>query len=197
MQNGGESRRKFKQQRRNASLKKEKNIMLYNYSFANRKRDLSDVMAAVIKDEPRFISNFRPGAEATQRKHEWVEDQLSGRGFTAMSIAGDVITTDGGANGNLVPGTLIAVKDDPALFKVTDTDNGTVKIELVAVNGSAIKSVDALPENGAEFIIVSTPMSEGSANGDGDENEQGIHKNFAEHEGTFVFHGRLLCYEFM
>ena len=28
--------------------------MLYSYSFANRKRDLSDVLSTVIKDEPRF-----------------------------------------------------------------------------------------------------------------------------------------------
>ena len=42
--------------------------MLYNYSFANRKRDLSDVMATVIKDEPRFISNFRTAPDAASAK---------------------------------------------------------------------------------------------------------------------------------
>ena len=66
--------------------KKGKKQMLYSYTFANSKRDLADIMSTVIKDEPRFISNFRTAADAVQRKHEWVEDQLSGRGFTAVSV---------------------------------------------------------------------------------------------------------------
>ncbi|MCQ2352702.1 MAG: DUF5309 domain-containing protein [Victivallaceae bacterium] len=59
--------------------------MLYSYSFSNKKRDLSDVLSQVVKDEPRFISNFRRGADATSRKHEWLEDQLTGRGITASA----------------------------------------------------------------------------------------------------------------
>ena len=90
--------------------------MLYTYSFANRKRDLSDVMSTVIKDEPRFISNFRPGANAAQRRHEWVEDQLSGRGFTAVSVSNGTLTVSAADAAKAVPGMLIALKDDPALF---------------------------------------------------------------------------------
>ena len=147
--------------------------MFYTYSFAGCKRDLSDIMFTVIKDEPRFISNFRPGADATQRKHEWIEDQLTGRGFTVNSISGDTLTPAENSNLNIVPGTLIAVKDDPALFKVTEVGKNSISVELVAVNGSAITGVDDLPSGGTEFIIVSTPMSEGSANGDGDESYAG------------------------
>ncbi|MBQ9088871.1 MAG: DUF5309 family protein [Lentisphaeria bacterium] len=147
--------------------------MFYTYSFAGCKRDLSDIMFTVIKDEPRFISNFRPGADATQRKHEWIEDQLTGRGFTVNSISGNTLTPAENSNLNIVPGTLIAVKDDPALFKVTAVDKDSISVELVAVNGSAITDTDDLPSGGAEFIIVSTPMSEGSANGDGDESYAG------------------------
>ena len=55
---------------------------LYSYSFQNKKRDLSDIMSTVIKDEPRFISNFRRVEDAADRKHEWIEDQLSGRAVT-------------------------------------------------------------------------------------------------------------------
>ena len=40
--------------------------MLYSYSFQNKKRDLSDILSTVIKDEPRFISNFKPVENATQ-----------------------------------------------------------------------------------------------------------------------------------
>ena len=53
--------------------------MLYSYSFQNKKRDLSDILSTVIKDEPRFISNFKPVENATQQKHEWLEDQIAGR----------------------------------------------------------------------------------------------------------------------
>ena len=38
--------------------------MLYSYSFANRKRDLSDIFSTIIADEPRFISNFKRVADA-------------------------------------------------------------------------------------------------------------------------------------
>ncbi len=45
-------------------------MSLYSYSFQNNKRDLSDIMSTVIKDEPRFISNFRVSENAADRKHE-------------------------------------------------------------------------------------------------------------------------------
>ena len=60
--------------------------MLYSYSFANRKRDLSDVLSTVIKDEPRFISNFRRVPDARLGKHEWLEDQLMKRGSSLMTV---------------------------------------------------------------------------------------------------------------
>ena len=142
--------------------------MLYTYSFANAKRDLADIMSTVIKDEPRFISNFRVGSNAVQRKHEWVEDQLSGRGFTALSISGNAMTLSAADAAKAVPGMLIAVKEDPALFKITAVNGTEVTVEFAAGNGSALSGINDL-EDKAEFIIVSTPMNEGSANGDGDE----------------------------
>jgi hypothetical protein len=72
--------------------RKENNNMLYNYSFANRKRDLADVMSTVIKDEPRFISNFRVTSPASSARHEYLEDQLTGRGVTASAAENGKIT---------------------------------------------------------------------------------------------------------
>ena len=158
--------------------------MLYTYSFANRKRDLADIMSTVIKDEPRFISNFRTGADAVQRKHEWVEDQLSGRGFTASAISGSTLTLSGSDAAKAVPGMLIALKDDPALFKVTKVESTSIQIALVSANGSTLTDVSGLPAGGADFIIVSTPMSEGSANGDGDEN---FNSSVVEWNATQIF----------
>ena len=34
-------------------------MALYTYSFSEKKRDLTDVLSTVVKDEPRFISNFQ------------------------------------------------------------------------------------------------------------------------------------------
>ena len=158
--------------------------MLYTYSFSNRKRDLSDIMSTVIKDEPRFISNFHPGTDAVQRKHEWVEDQLSGRGFTATAISGDTLTLTGSDAVKAMPGMLIAVKNDPALFRISAVNGSTVKVAFASANGSAITGVDALPAGGAEFIIVSNPMSEGTANGDGDETFQ---NSVVEWNATQIF----------
>ena len=158
--------------------------MLYTYSFANRKRDLSDIMSTVIKDEPRFISNFRTTADAVQRKHEWVEDQLSGRGFTATAISGNTLTVPAADVAKAAAGMLIAVKDDPALFRVVKVESNALQIELVSGNGSKLTGVDSLPAEGAAFIIVSTPMSEGSTNGDGDEN---FHNSIVEWNATQIF----------
>lgn len=142
--------------------------MLYTYSFANAKRDLADIMSTVIKDEPRFISNFRPGSDAVQRKHEWVEDQLSGRGFHAIAIDGNTVSVSASDAAKALPGMLIAAKEDPALYRISAVSGNTLTVEFAAANGSAASGVADLPEN-TEFIIVSTPMTEGSANGDGDE----------------------------
>ncbi|MCQ2377601.1 MAG: DUF5309 domain-containing protein [Victivallaceae bacterium] len=141
--------------------------MLYSYSFSNKKRDLSDVLSQVVKDEPRFISNFRRAADATSRKHEWLEDQLTGRGFGTTAVSGGTLTLGSADAAKLRVGTLIAKKDDPALFKVESVSGTTAVVSLGAANGSSLTAATLTSGN---FIIVSTPMSEASVNGDGEEN---------------------------
>ena len=158
--------------------------MLYNYSFANRKRDLSDVMATVIKDEPRFISNFRMTAPASSAKHEYLEDQLTGRGVTAISISGGTLTLSAADAAKLKVGTLVALKDDPALFRVSGVTSGSAVLEIASGNGSEIASVSDLPAAGGSFIIVSTPMNEGTSNGDGEEN---YHLSTVQWNATQIF----------
>ena len=144
--------------------------MLYSYSFAERKRDLSDIFSTIIKDEPRFISNFTRTTDAAMQKYEWLEDQLSGRGFTAVSAADGVLTVSAADAAKVHIGTLIALKNDPALFRVAAVNSASITVTLLSANGSTVNSVAAIPAEGGEFIIVSTPMGEGSVNGDGDEN---------------------------
>ena len=140
--------------------------MLYSYSFQNKKRDLSDILSTVIKDEPRFISNFKPVENATQQKHEWLEDQIAGRSVTASAVteAGVVTPADASFAGIKI-GTLLVVRNDSALFRVTALNDATFTVTLVAANGSK----KTMPEDGDVLNIVSTPVAEGSNPGDGDE----------------------------
>ena len=143
--------------------------MLYSYSFANRKRDLSDILSTVIKDEPRFISNFRRVPDARLGKHEWLEDQLQGRGISATAISSGVLTVSAADAAKVRVGTLLGKKDDPALFVVTAVASTSVTVALASANGSTLTAA-TLPSGGAVFNIVSTPMAEGTGNGDGEEN---------------------------
>jgi len=144
--------------------------MLYSYSFANRKRDLSGVLATVIKDEPRFISNFKRVKDATNQTHEWLEDQIGGRAVTATAAtSGGVLTVSAADAAKLKVGSLLVLKDDPALFRVSVISGTSVTVTLAAANGSSTTAA-TIPSAGGTFIIVSTPMGEGSGNGDGEEN---------------------------
>ena len=143
--------------------------MLYSYSFANRKRDLSDILSSVIKDEPRFISNFRRVPDARLGKHEWLEDQLQGRGVSATAIASGVLTVSSSDAAKVRVGTLLGLKDDPALFVVTAVGTTSITVSLASANGSTLTAA-TLPSGGGSFVIISTPMAEGTGNGDGEEN---------------------------
>ena len=133
--------------------------MLYHYSFADKKRHLTDVMSTVIRDEPRFISNFRRTADATRRKHEYWEDQLTGRSINAVSIRNCVLTVPGSDAAKVMVGTTLCKKDDPALFVVTAVSGTSVTIALAEANGSSL-TADTLPDSDAVFDIVSQPVDD-------------------------------------
>lgn len=139
-------------------------MTIYAYGFANKKRDLSDILSTVVKDEPRFISNFKTVQEGTAQKHEWLEDQIEGRSVTATAVSGNQVTAAAGDLAKLKVGTLLVAQNDPALFRVTAVDTSAFTLELAGSNGSET----ALPEAGAVLNIVSSPMAEGSIDGDGE-----------------------------
>ena len=143
--------------------------MLYSYSFANRKRDLSDILSTVIRDEPRFISNFKVVPEARMRKHEWLEDQMQGRSVTASAIDAGVLTVSAADAAKVKPGTLLAPEGSPALYAVTAVGSSSITVELASANGSGA-TLASLPADGTLFKVISTPMAEGSINGEGEEN---------------------------
>ena len=139
--------------------------MLYSYSFQNKKRDLSDILSTVIKEEPRFISNFKPVETATQQKHEWLEDQIAGRSVTASTVTEAGVVTPADSFAGIKVGTLLVVRNDSALFRVTAVSETTFTVALVAANGSS----KTMPKDDDVLNIVSTPVAEGSNPGDGDE----------------------------
>ena len=141
--------------------------MLYSYSFSNRKRDLADIFSTVIAEEPRFISCFKQTGDAVPRKHEWMDDRLAGRAVTA-SAAGGVLTVSAADAAKLKVGTLLALKDDPALFAVESISGNSAAVKLASANGSDLSAAE-LPSGNSSYMIVSTPMAEGTFNGDGDE----------------------------
>lgn len=143
--------------------------MLYTYSFANAKRDLADIFSSVIKDEPRFISNFKRVVDSSARKHEWLEDQISGRAVTALSADGNVLTLSAGEGNKLRTGTLVTFDGDAALFAVSAINGDDVTLSLASANGSSL-TAENLPTAGGIYKIVSTPMEEATVNGDGEEN---------------------------
>ena len=139
--------------------------MLFSYSFQNKKRDLSDILTTVVKDSPRFISNFRAVENATQQKHEWLEDRISGRSITATAADNGVLTVSETDAAKVSVGTLLTFKDDSALFVVDAVSKNSVSISLASANGSDL-SANTVSAEGGVFRIVSTPVSEGSILGD-------------------------------
>ena len=143
--------------------------MLYSYSFANRKRDLSDILSTVIRDEPRFISDFKPVPDARMRKHEWLEDQMQGRSVTVTAAASGVLTVSAADAAKVKTGTLLALEGDTALFCVSAVTSSSITVTLAAANGSSLTAA-TIPAAGGVFKVISTPVAEGSLNGDGEEN---------------------------
>ncbi len=142
--------------------------MLTVADLALQKRDLSDVLDTIVKVQPTFISLFGRKPDATNQKHEWLEDQIVGRSFAATAIAESVLTVAAADAAKVRAGTLITMKDDPALFAVTEKTATTITVELASANGSSLTAA-TLPADGATFNIVSTPMREASTNDDGEE----------------------------
>ena len=156
-------------------------MALYTYSFSEKKRDLTDVLSTVIKDEPRFISNFKRVEDASQQKHEWLEDQIAGRALTATGVSSMVVTASPLDVAKLKAGTLLVVKDDSALFQVSIINSSTTfTVLLVAANGSTMTT----PAADDIMNIVSSPMVEGSTNGDG---EESYHLSDSDYNCTQIF----------
>ena len=156
---------------------------MYSYDLQNVKRDLSDTMNTVNKDEPLFISKFPRVRDAKAKKHEWLEDQIGGRGITATAAtSGGVLTVSAADAAKVSKGTLVSLKDDTAVFQVAEVSGTSVTLALVGANGSTLTAA-TLPTSGGVYNIISAPKKEGSRNGDGDE---GYHQTGKDYNTTMI-----------
>lgn len=150
--------------------------MNYSYSFANVKRDLSDVLSTVIADAPRFISLFGRAADAKSTKHEWLEDQIAGRSFVASAVTGSNITVSATDAAKVQVGTLFNVKGDSAVFKVSAVNGTAVTFALVGANGSK----KTAPAASDVLEVISSPAKEGSNAGENTFHQSGAEFNYTQ-----------------
>lgn len=151
-------------------------MAIYSYNFANKKRDLADILSTVIANEPRFISLFPTKAEAADTKHEWLEDQIAGRSVAASAVQGSAITLSAADAAKVVVGTQFVVAGDSALFGVTAVNGTAVSFALIAANGSS----KTAPVSGDVLNIVSTPIIEGSDHGENTFRNNGNDYNYTQ-----------------
>jgi len=137
------------------------------YSLTNKERDLSSAMNTVIAGKGTFLSRFKSAVQAINHKHEWLEDQIKGRGFTVTAYASGKATLSSGDFLKVKVGTRFTVNGHPVVFKITalDTTAGKITAEVAAANGDAAKT--ALAANDV-CRIIGAPVKENSREGDGD-----------------------------
>lgn len=143
------------------------------YSLTNKERDLSSAMNTVIAEKGSFISRFKSAAAATNHKHEWLEDQIKGRGFTVTAYASGKATLSAADYLKVKVGTKFIVKGYPVVFKVDSLDdtNKKITVSVAAANGNTAKT--ALAANDV-CKIVGTPVKENSREGDGEYTKRSV-----------------------
>ena len=154
-------------------------MSVFAYNLLHKTRDLSGVLSTVIAAAPRFIGLFKSVPAAKNTKHEWLEDQISGRGLTVVSNATLTATVSEADAAKIKVGTLLGIKDDSALFKVTAKTTTTFTYALAAANGS---STTAMAADDA-VIIIGFPTKEASGEGDG---EQTFRSVGSEYNNTMI-----------
>lgn len=154
--------------------------MLYSYSFQNKRRDLRDTTYTLIAKEPRFISLFQPRRDAFNRKHEWLEDQITGGSIVPTANSTNVLTVSAADAAKLSVGTQLVPEGDSALFVVSAVSGTTATVALLAANGSSTET----PTVNVPLNIVGLPMFEGSTSGP-DYGNQAVY----EYNCTQIFRG--------
>ena len=151
----------------------------YSYDFQNQVRDLGDELSTVIARSSNVLQLFTQRPAATQRNHEWLEDQIAGLRCT---VTGAVETLQCPMSetdlAKLRVGTQVYVEGDSAVFRVTalDTTYNKATVALVGANGSA----KTTPAQNDVLVVMSTPEAEGTTEGENRVHQSGTAANYTQ-----------------
>lgn len=151
----------------------------YSYDFQNQVRDLGDELSSVIEQGSNILRLFNARPEATQRKHEWLEDQITGsRCVVTDTVSSHQCPMSATDLAKLRVGTLVYVEGDTAVFRVTalDTTYNKATVERVGANGSAKTD----PAEGDVLVVMSTPEQEGTTEGENKIHQSGHADNYTQ-----------------
>ncbi len=151
--------------------------MTYSYNFENKKRDLTDQLSTVISTSSNIMRLFPVKREAIQRKHEWLEDQITGKRCKITGAVSDLACPMSAADlAKLRIGTLVSIDGDNGIYRVADKSGSAATLALVGANGSS----KTTPANGDSLIVVSTPEPEGSTEGTKFFHQSGTNFNYSQ-----------------
>ena len=151
----------------------------YSYDFQNQVRDLGDELSSVIEQGSNILRLFNARPEATQRKHEWLEDQITGsRCVVTDTVSSHQCPMSATDLAKLRVGTLVYVEGDTAVFRVTalDTTYNKATVERVGANGSAKTD----PAEDDVLVVMSTPEQEGTTEGENKIHQSGHADNYTQ-----------------
>lgn len=151
----------------------------YSYDFQNQVRDLGDELSTVIEQGSNILRLFNARPEATQRKHEWLEDQITGSRCTVTgAVTSHQCPMSSTDLAKLRVGTLVYVEGDTAVFRVTalDATNNKATVERVGANGS--EKTD--PAANDVLVVMSTPEQEGTTEGENKIHQSGHADNYTQ-----------------
>lgn len=151
----------------------------FSYDFQNQVRDLGDELSSVIEQGSNILRLFAARPDATQRKHEWLEDQITGsRCVVTDTVSSHQCPMSATDLAKLRVGTLVYVEGDTAVFRVTalDTTYNKATVERVGANGSAKTD----PAEGDVLVVMSTPEVEGTTEGENKIHQSGHADNYTQ-----------------
>lgn len=151
----------------------------YSYDFQNQVRDLGDELSTVIEQGSNVLRLFNTRPDATQRKHEWLEDQITGSRVTVTdTVTSHQCPMSAADLAKLRIGTLVYVDGDSAVFRVTalDTSNNKATVERVGANGSTKTD----PAKDDVLVVMSTPEAEGTTEGENKIHQSGTADNYTQ-----------------
>jgi len=136
-----------------------------SYTLKNVVRDLSDILELVVARHPTLISLIPQAGnnqEATNTKHEWLEDTLEPEASVLTQDVSATATTINVADGSIFqPEMVITVEGSDEVMKVTAVSGNT----LTVTRGWGGTTAEAHSAN-SEVKIISRPAEEGSDPGD-------------------------------